>query len=124
MTGFDPSKLPSEPTKRLWALLSHLDGLRDQIIAELDEMEGDADFEEQCEDEGAACEDEGWDSDSEPDETGGTGTGGRPGDVLCNWQDEGDQTKLRHIPVTPSRRPLTACSPHENVRGYIRVRAL
>lgn len=116
LAGFDPAELPNHPVDRLNALLTHLDALRDALIAELDAMEGDCDLEFQCEDEGAQCEDEGVDTDSEPDETGAGGM------ALCNWQDEGDQTRLRSLPVHSIRREIV--SPHQNVRGYIAVRAL
>jgi hypothetical protein len=72
------------------------------------------DGEEQCEDEGGACEDEGAiTGDAEPD-----------AGELCNWQDEGDQSVLRPLPVTPGQQPTTARSPHQNVGGYIAVRVL
>ncbi|WP_374470310.1 hypothetical protein [Phenylobacterium sp.] len=117
LAGFDPLALPTHPADRIRALLDHLESLRDAMIEELDRLEGDADLELECEDEGAQCEDEGCDTDSEPDETGGGGYS------CCNWQDEGDQTKLSALPVF-TERPAAARSPHENVSGYFAVRAL
>lgn len=71
-----------------------------------------------CEDEGAQCEDEGHDSDSEPGEDRELDL-----DHLCNWQDEGDQTRL--VPHrTYSRRPPDVRSPHENVGPLVRVQVL
>ncbi|OHB28155.1 MAG: hypothetical protein A2790_12110 [Phenylobacterium sp. RIFCSPHIGHO2_01_FULL_69_31] len=70
--GFDFTQLPTEPRARLAAALAHLEALRDDMIAELDRLEGDPDLEDDeredvCEDEGGACEDEGHDSDREAD---------------------------------------------------------
>ncbi len=51
-----------EAARRRGALaraLERLEDLREKLIAKLDEIEGDPDFEDQCEDEGAQCEDEG-----------------------------------------------------------------
>jgi hypothetical protein len=63
------------------------------------------------EDEGGACEDEGADADKEPDNE----------HELCNWQDEGDQTSLRHLPmIPPPHRP----SPHANVGPFVAVAVL
>lgn len=45
-----------QPRRRLL-----LEALVEAAIAELDAMDGDADLEPQCEDEGAQCEDEGAD---------------------------------------------------------------
>jgi hypothetical protein len=50
----------------LQALLNRLDDLRDQIIAELDAIDGDADLEPQCEDEGAEHDGREPDTDNEP----------------------------------------------------------
>ncbi|MFY9291722.1 MAG: hypothetical protein WAP03_13640 [Methylorubrum rhodinum] len=43
--GFDFTQLPTEPRARLAAALAHLETLRDEMIAELDRLEGDPDFE-------------------------------------------------------------------------------
>jgi hypothetical protein len=40
--------------------------LVERLIEEIDRIDGDADFELECEDEGAECNDEGWDGDREP----------------------------------------------------------
>lgn len=62
-------------------------------IAALDDMDGDADLEAQCEDEGGACEDEGAYDDREPEPS-----------EACHWQDEGDQAVLRPHPFSMSPR--------------------
>jgi hypothetical protein len=58
------------------------------------------------------CEDEGFDSDREPSLSRVEGSqfhGGASADdrdlELCNWQDEGDQTVLRQLPVYSKRTP-------------------
>lgn len=42
---------------------------------------------------------------------------------MCNWQDEGDQTRLRPLPVY-SERPASVRSPHQNVGPFFPVRVL
>jgi hypothetical protein len=49
----------------LQAAIERLGDLRDEMIANLDALNGDADLEPECEDEGAACEDEGAQCDDE-----------------------------------------------------------
>ena len=78
----------SSSVEMISAALDRLEDLREYLIAQLDRLEGDPDLEDCCEDEGGACEDEGADTDSEPDETDGGASS------MCNWQDEGDQTRL------------------------------
>jgi hypothetical protein len=72
--------------------------------------------EQVSEDEGAQCEDEGVESDSEPDET----SDGRGGYSMCNWADEGDQTRLAPVPVW-SAPPVARPGGHQNVSGMIPV---
>ncbi len=61
-----------------------LEAAIEAAIEALDALDGDADLELQCEDEGGACEDEGAQDDREPSPS-----------EACHWQDEGDQTILR-----------------------------
>ena len=93
----------------------------ERLLAAMDAMDGDPDFEPMLgagesgcwpsdqrrwiqggdtdereavsEDEGAQCEGEGDHDEREPE----------VGD-MCNWQDEGDQTTLRQLPVYSMRR--------------------
>jgi hypothetical protein len=51
----------------LEAALDRLLNAVEGVLADLDDLDGDPDLEEQCEDEGAQCEDEGHDSDREED---------------------------------------------------------
>ncbi|OXE37424.1 MAG: hypothetical protein CGW95_01615 [Phenylobacterium zucineum] len=44
-----------------------LEAAIEAALEALDALDGDSDFEPQCEDEGAQCEDEGTDTDREPD---------------------------------------------------------
>lgn len=80
------SRRPSARSTRalLEQSLDRLLTAAEAVVADLDALDGDPDFELECEDEGAQCEDEGFDSDREPDH----------GHEQCAWPDEGDQTFL------------------------------
>jgi hypothetical protein len=97
----DPDLEPTLGWVALWGDQTRLD-LRD-----VDERE------DVSEDEGAACEDEGFKCDDEHD--------GR--DFMCNWQDEGDQTVLKRLPVYTKRVPGLR-SQHQNVGPLVRVRVV
>jgi len=58
----EPNNRPNLPTSGREAL----ELLVERLIDEMDRIDGDADLELECEDEGAECNDEGFDSDSEP----------------------------------------------------------
>lgn len=59
-----PAEHPAVVRQRLRQKLTRV---IDKLLMALDAIDGDPDFELECEDEGAACEDEGWDSDREPE---------------------------------------------------------
>ncbi|KRA62171.1 hypothetical protein ASD89_24115 [Caulobacter sp. Root656] len=99
-------ELRQEPVRR------RLEDIIERAIAMLDALDSDPDLED-GHDREVCCEDEGWNDDREPDDNG-----------LCTWQDEGSQATLRLLPSTPSRRPATARSPHQNVSGHIQVRVI
>lgn len=179
LSGFDPATLPNDQRRRLLAGLAFLEELRAEMIAELDRLEGDSDFEDDG-DGGCEIDDSSWhggerslgwsegeslcgrlgvgSDDGEPslgsssaiDQRGwstGRAVGRRDQDLEdehdgceeeidqntgddeeddhgCPWQDEGDQTKLRQVPITPSRQPATARSPHQNIGPFMPVRVL
>ncbi|WP_426031041.1 hypothetical protein [Caulobacter sp. DWP3-1-3b2] len=85
----------------------------ERLLAALDAMDGDTDLED-SHDQEQVCEDEGAvTGDLEPDASD-----------MCHWQDEGDQTVLRQMPVISARRRPHQRSQHENVAGYLAVRVL
>ena len=89
----------------LEAALERLLSVAETILADLDDLDGDSDLEPACEDEGAQCDDEGMCGFADPDTEMEPDREPEAGD-LCNWQDEGDQTVLRQLPLT--RRPARA----------------
>lgn len=123
--------------KVLETALDRLLGVVEAVLADLDALDGDADLEpslgapipyasvsqvhwaaggdqdereDVSEDEGGACEDEGGQDEREPENY-----------YSCNWQDEGDQTRLRQLP-TYSARPAPRL--YQNVGAFMPVRAL
>lgn len=66
-TAIVPDVTPALPVQspRNRLLRANAEAAIERLIALLDAIDGDADFEEQCEDEGAQCDDEGHDSDTE-----------------------------------------------------------
>ena len=126
--------------RRLETALEQLLAAAEAIVADLDEIDGDPDLEPSLGSLGATyhtgsdqrlthhgvtddrehdagddreevCEGEGDYDEREPDQ-----------DHMCNWQDEGDQTKLRQLPVYSKRRKVK--SPHQNVGEFVAVRVL
>lgn len=67
------------------SLRARLEAAVEAAIAALDALDGDSDLEDASEDEGAQV-------DAEADL-----------DHLCNWQDEGDQSRLLTLPVNSAR---------------------
>lgn len=60
----------------------------------------------------------------EPEDEGDNQEDREPDDQeMCNWQDEGDQTRLRPLPVH-SERPANIRSPHQDVDSLVAVRVL
>jgi hypothetical protein len=130
-----PAKPLSARQKRrlLESALERLLGAVDGVLEDLDTLDGDPDIERGCDDDDQ-CDDEGHDSDTEKDDADdepslGSQESDRGGTIWNQHGGYGDHGSGEGEPDGRSRSDIIKAqrrykSPHQNVSGYIAVRAL